>query len=84
MVDIAKLKSHMVLRGYNQQTLTAACKEKGYKIGYNTISAKLNNRSPWTCDDANMMCDVLDIKDPATKADIFLNDHLISEAQGAM
>ena len=72
MVDIAKLKSRMALKGYDRQTLTAACKGKGYKIGYNTICAKLSGRSPWTCDDADMMCDVLDIKDPATKADIFL------------
>ena len=72
MVDINKLKSRMVLAGYNQQTLTEACRKKGYKIGKNTLNAKFNNRSPWTCDDADMFCDVLSINDPAEKAEIFL------------
>ena len=72
MVDIAKLKARMALAGYNQTTLTAACREKGYKIGKNAINTKLKNRSPWTCDDADMLCDVLEISDPAEKAEIFL------------
>lgn len=72
MVDINKLKSRMVLAGYNQQTFTTECKKKGYKISKNTINAKFNNRSPWTCDDVDMFCDVLRISDPAEKAEIFL------------
>ena len=72
MVDINKLKSRMVLAGYNQQTLTEACKDKGYKISKNTMSAKFNKRSPWTCDDADMLCEVLGIIQPAEKAEIFL------------
>lgn len=72
MVDINKLKSRMVLAGYNQRTLTIACRKKGYKISENTMNAKFNNRSPLTCDDADMFCDVLEIRDPAEKAKIFL------------
>ena len=72
MVDIIKLKSRMVLAGYNQRTLTEECRRRGYKTSENTICAKFNGRSPWTCDDADMMCDVLDIRVPAEKADIFL------------
>lgn len=72
MVDINKLKSRMVLAGYNQQTLTVACKEKGYKTSENTISAKFTGRTKWTCDDAEMLCDVLEIRVPAEKAEIFL------------
>lgn len=72
MVDINKLKSLMVLAGYNQRTLTKACNKKGYKISENTMNAKFNNRSPWTCDDADMLCDVLKIHDAAKKAEIFL------------
>lgn len=72
MVDIAKLKARMVLAGYNQRTLTEACRKKGYKTSENTISAKFNLRSPITCDDADMFCDVLEIHAPAEKADIFL------------
>ncbi|MBR2390601.1 MAG: hypothetical protein IKA94_07385 [Mogibacterium sp.] len=72
MVDITKLKARMVLAGYNQRTLTEECRERGYKTSENTISAKFNSRSPWTCDDADMLCDVLNIQDPAEKAEIFL------------
>ena len=72
MVNIAKLKARMVLKGYNQRTLAKACKDKGYKTSENTIYAKMNDRSPWTCDDIDMMCDVLEIVDPADKVDIFL------------
>lgn len=72
MVDINKLKARMVLAGYNQRTLTTACIEKGYDIGKNAINAKLKGRSPWTCDDADMLCDVLSIHEPAEKASIFL------------
>ena len=73
MVDITKLKALMVLRGYNQQTLTAACRKKGYKMSKNTVNAKFNNRSPFTCDDAEMFCDVLEITDPVEKVEIFLS-----------
>lgn len=72
MVDIKKLKARMVLAGYNQRTLTEACQAKGYKISKNTMSAKMNNRSPITCDDADMYCDVLGITIPAEKCEIFL------------
>lgn len=72
MVDINRLKARMVLAGYNQKTLTAACKEKGYKTSYNTINAKFNEESPITCDDAEMFCDVLEIFEPAERAGIFL------------
>lgn len=72
MVDINRLKARMVLAGYNQKTLTAACKEKGYKTSYNTINAKFNEESPITCDDAEMFCDVLEIHEPAERAGIFL------------
>lgn len=72
MVDINRLKARMVLAGFDQKSLTTACKEKGYKTSYNTINAKFNNNSPITCDDAEMFCDVLEIHDPAEKAGIFL------------
>lgn len=72
MVDINRLKARMVLAGYNQKTLTAACKGKGYKTSYNTINAKFNEESPITCDDAEMFCDVLEIHEPAERAGIFL------------
>lgn len=72
MVNIAKLKARMALLGYNQRTLTEACRKKGYKTSENTISAKFTMQSKMTCDDADMFCDVLEIHAPTEKADIFL------------
>ena len=72
MVDTKRIRARMVLAGYNQRTLARACKEKGYKTSENTINAKLNNRSPWTCEDVDMLCDVLAINDPLEKVEIFL------------
>lgn len=72
MVDINKLKSRMVLAGYGQKSLTIACQEKGYKIGKNTLNSKFNGRSKWTCDDADMLCDVLGIDSPTERGEIFL------------
>lgn len=72
MVDINRLMARMVLAGYNQKTLTAECRKRGYKISYNTMNAKFNKTSPITCDDADMFCDVLDITDPTEQAGIFL------------
>ena len=72
MVDIKKLRACMVLAGHDGKTLTAACQENGYKISYNTVSAKLSGKSPITCDDAEIFCTVLEIHDPAERAAIFL------------
>ena len=72
MVDINRLKARMVLAGHDRKTLTVACNKKGYKISYNTMVAKFNESSPITCDDAGMFCDVLEIREPAEKAAIFL------------
>lgn len=72
MVDINKLKARMVLMGYNQRTFTKACREKGYQISENTVNAKFTRKSPWTIDDADMACDVLEIHEPAEKVAIFL------------
>lgn len=73
MVDVKALMARMVLAGYNQTTLTKACKEKGYSIGKNYINSLMNGRSPWTCDDADMMIDVLEIRDNDEKVKIFLS-----------
>lgn len=72
MVDVNKLRSRMVLAGYNQKTLTEECRKKGYKVNKNTLSAKFCGRSKITCDDADMFIDVLKIEDPIEKCEIFL------------
>ena len=72
MVDIQKLKSRMVLKGYNQSSLAAEMTARGVKISENTLSAKMNGRSKFDTDDANVICDILELVNPADKAAIFL------------
>ena len=72
MVDIQKLRSRMVLKGYSQKTLVAEMKARGVKISENTLSAKMNGTSAWDCDDADVICNILEVDDPALKAEIFL------------
>ena len=72
MVDIQKLKSRMVLMGYTQRSLVAEMNARGYKTSVNTFSSKMNSKSQFDCDDADSICDILDIRNPAEKADIFL------------
>ena len=72
MVDIQKLRSRMVLKGYSQRSLVAEMKVRGVKISENTLSAKMNGTSAWDCDDADVICDILEVNDPALKAEIFL------------
>ncbi len=72
MVDINKLRSRMVLMGYTQKTLAAEMTARGVKTSENTLSAKMNGKSQFDCDDADVICDVLKVELPADKADIFL------------
>lgn len=72
MVDIQKLRSKMVLRGHNQKSLVAEMNVRGVRITENTFSSKMNRKSSFDCDEVDVMCDILEITDPAEKADIFL------------
>ena len=72
MVDVNKLKSRMVLMGYTQKSLVAEMNERGIKTSENTFSAKMNGRSQFNCDDADVICDILKVEYPAEKAEIFL------------
>ena len=72
MVDIQKLRSRMVLKGFNQRTLVAEMNARGFKTSENTFSSKMTSKSQFDCDDADIICDILEIRDPAEKADIFL------------
>lgn len=72
MVDVLKLRSRMVLKGYSQKTLAAEMRARGYKISENTLSAKMNDGSKFDCDDADMICEILEIDIPAERAEIFL------------
>ena len=72
MVDVNKLRSQMVLKGYTQRSLAAEMTKRGVKISENTLSSKMNGYSQFDCDDADMICEILELESPAEKADIFL------------
>ena len=72
MVDIQKLRSRMVLKGYNQKRLAAEMTARGVKISENTLSAKMTGGSKFDTDDADVICEILDLVDPSDRAAIFL------------
>ena len=72
MVDVNKLKSQMVLKGYSQRSLVAEMRNRGVKISENTFSTKMNGKSQFDCEDADIICEILEIEHPADKAEIFL------------
>ena len=72
MVDIAKLRSRMVLKGYNQSSLVAELNARGVKISKNTFCSKMTRKSSFDCDLVDELCDILEIYAPAEKAEIFL------------
>ena len=72
MVDTKKLSSLMFLRGYTQRSLVAEMRARGYKTSENTFSSKMQGKSQFDCDDADMICDILEVEDAADRAEIFL------------
>lgn len=72
MVDVNRLRSRMVLKGYNQKTLVAEMNARGVKISENTFSSKMTGNSQFDCEDADVICEILEVEDPAEKAEIFL------------
>lgn len=72
MVNVQKLKAEMVLKGFNQRLLAAEITKRGYKISENTLSSKLTGSSRFDCDLADVICEILELEDLATRADIFL------------
>ena len=72
MVDVNRLRSRMVLMGYTQKSLVAEMNERGVKTTENTFSSKMTGKSQFDCEDADVICDILEVHDPAEKAVIFL------------
>ena len=72
MVDVNRLRSRMVLKGYTQKTLVAEMNARGVKTTENTFSSKMNGKSQFDCDDADIICEILEVEEPAERADIFL------------
>ena len=71
MVDVRKLRARMVLKGYNQKQLVEELNARGVKINENTLSSKMNGK-PFDTDLVDGICDILEIEEPAEKAEIFL------------
>lgn len=72
MVDVNKLRARMVLMGYTQKSLVAEMNDRGVKTSENTFSSKMNGKSQFDCDDADVICDILNVESSAEKAEIFL------------
>jgi hypothetical protein len=72
MVDVNKLRSQMVLKGYTQRSLVAEMNKRGVKTSENTFSSKMKNPRKFNCDDADVICDILELETSAEKAEIFL------------
>ena len=72
MVDVNKLKSRMVLMGYTQKSLVAEMNARGFKTSENTFSSKMKKPRKFSCDDADVICDILKLETSAEKAEIFL------------
>lgn len=72
MVDVNRLRSRMVLKGYTQKSLVAEMNARGVKTTENTFSSKMNGRSQFDCDDADIICEILDLDEPEERAEIFL------------
>lgn len=72
MVDVQKLRSRMVLKGYSQRSLVAEINARGLKISENTFSSKMTGKSSFDCDVVDLICDILGVEEPAHKAEIFL------------
>ena len=69
MVNIHKLKGRMVEKGYTQCALA-----KSIGMSDNTLSSRMNLRTPFNTDEIERICDTLDIISDKEKIDIFLAD----------
>lgn len=72
MVDVNRLKARMVLMGYTQKSLVTEMNDRGVKTSENTLSSKMNGKSQFDCVDADVICEILEIDNPADRAEIFL------------
>jgi hypothetical protein len=62
----------MALKGYTQKALVSEMNARGVKTTENTFSSKMNGKSQFDCDDADVICEILEVETPAEKAEIFL------------
>lgn len=67
MVNTLKLKGKIAEAGYSQTSLAVAA-----GMSKNTLNAKVNGKTPFNCDEAEAICNVLGISSNDEKAEIFL------------
>ena len=72
MVDVPKLRAQMALKGFTQKKLVEELNARGIKVSENTFSAKITGSSSFDCDMGKAICQILEIEQPAEKAEIFL------------
>lgn len=72
MVDVNRLRSRMVLMGFTQKSLVAEMNALGIRTTENTFSSKMNGKSQFDCNDADVICEILQVENPEEKAEIFL------------
>jgi hypothetical protein len=72
MVDINKLRAQMALKGFTQGMLVEEMNNRGVKTSENTLSNKMNRKTQFDCEDADVICNILGVEDAAQKAEIFL------------
>ena len=63
-----RIKGKIVEAGFSQQDLA----EK-LRMSRNSLSNKINGKSPFYLDEVKQLCDILGIQDDAEKAQIFLS-----------
>ena len=68
MVNIHKLKGQMVEKGYTQGSLASSI-----GMSQNTMSSRMNLRTPFNTDEIELICDRLGITSAKDKIDIFLS-----------
>jgi len=68
MVKNRRLKAAMTENGFSQIKLASAI-----GICKNALNAKVNGKSPFTCDEVIAVCKALQINDPAVMVEIFLS-----------
>lgn len=72
MVDVNRLRAQMALKGFTQKALVAEMNARGVSTTENTFSSKMNGKSQFDCDDADVICEILEVESAADKANIFL------------
>jgi hypothetical protein len=73
MFNKNKLLGKIAEAGLTQRTLVNEMMRIGCKISENTFSSRMNGKTSFDIDEAEIICSILCISDPKDRAEIFLN-----------